>query len=35
MSKKQTMNSLVRNFSGNREYPKYAIVSRYFVYKQA
>ena len=25
----------VRNFSGYREYPKYGIVSRYFVYKQA
>ena len=29
------MISLVRNFSGYREYPKYAIVSRYFLYKQA
>jgi pyruvate,water dikinase len=29
------MIDLVRNFSGYREYPKYAIVSRYFVYKQA
>ncbi len=29
------MISLVRNFIGYREYPKYAIVSRYFVYKQA
>ena len=27
--------SLIRNFSGYREYPKYSIVSRYFVYKQA
>ena len=26
---------LIRNFSGYREYPKYGIVSRYFVYKQA
>lgn len=26
---------LIRNFSGFREYPKYAMVSRYFVYKQA
>ena len=26
---------LVRNLSGYREYPKYAIVQRYFVYKQA
>ncbi|HEY0014750.1 MAG TPA: rifamycin-inactivating phosphotransferase [Longimicrobium sp.] len=25
----------VRTFAGYREYPKYAIVSRYFVYKQA
>ncbi len=29
------MIGLVRNFIGYREYPKYAIVSRYFVYKQA
>ena len=29
------MISLVRNLGGYREYPKYAIVSRYFVYKQA
>jgi len=29
------MISLIRNFSGYREYPKYSIVSRYFVYKQA
>ncbi|MBS1664545.1 MAG: phosphoenolpyruvate synthase [Bacteroidetes bacterium] len=29
------MIDLVRNFSGYREYPKYAIVSRYFIYKQA
>jgi phosphoenolpyruvate synthase/pyruvate phosphate dikinase len=29
------MIGLVRNFSGYREYPKYGIVSRYFVYKQA
>ena len=27
--------SLIRNFIGYREYPKYVIVSRYFVYKQA
>jgi pyruvate,water dikinase len=26
---------LVRNFIGYREYPKYDIVSRYFIYKQA
>lgn len=29
------MIGLVRNFIGYREYPKYDIVSRYFVYKQA
>jgi pyruvate,water dikinase len=29
------MISLMRNLSGYREYPKYAIVHRYFVYKQA
>ncbi|MBW8350889.1 phosphoenolpyruvate synthase [Bacillus sp. IITD106] len=29
------MISLIRNFSGYREYPKYAMVNRYFVYKQA
>jgi rifampicin phosphotransferase len=29
------MINLVRNLSGYREYPKYAIVSRYFIYKQA
>ncbi len=29
------MIGLVRNLAGYREYPKYAIVSRYFVYKQA
>jgi pyruvate,water dikinase len=26
---------LVRNFIGYREYPKYAMINRYFVYKQA
>jgi rifampicin phosphotransferase len=26
---------LIRNFSGYREYPKYGMVSRYFIYKQA
>jgi rifampicin phosphotransferase len=31
----QRMISLVRNFIGYREYPKYGMVSRYFVYKQA
>jgi pyruvate,water dikinase len=29
------MISVIRNFAGYREYPKYGIVSRYFVYKQA
>jgi pyruvate,water dikinase len=29
------MIDLVRNFSGFREYPKYGMVNRYFVYKQA
>ncbi|MBO9672590.1 MAG: phosphoenolpyruvate synthase [Sphingobacteriaceae bacterium] len=29
------MISLLRNFAGYREYPKYAIVSRFYVYKQA
>lgn len=29
------MIALVRNFAGYREYPKYGMVSRYFVYKQA
>ena len=29
------MINLIRNFAGYREYPKYSIVSRYFVYKQA
>jgi pyruvate,water dikinase len=27
--------SLIRNFTGYREYPKYGMISRYFVYKQA
>lgn len=31
----QAMIRLVRNFSGYREYPKYGMVHRYFVYKQA
>ena len=31
---KQMIN-LIRNFIGYREYPKYDIVSRYFIYKQA
>ncbi|EFM12287.1 pyruvate phosphate dikinase PEP/pyruvate-binding [Paenibacillus curdlanolyticus YK9] len=29
------MINLIRNFIGYREYPKYGMVSRYFVYKQA
>ncbi len=29
------MISLIRNFAGYREYPKYGMVNRYFVYKQA
>jgi pyruvate,water dikinase len=29
------MISLMRNFIGYREYPKYALVNRYFIYKQA
>jgi pyruvate,water dikinase len=29
------MISLLRNFIGYREYPKYGVISRYFVYKQA
>ncbi|MHB1415324.1 MAG: phosphoenolpyruvate synthase [Chloroflexota bacterium] len=29
------MISLIRNFTGYREYPKYAIANRYFIYKQA
>jgi len=31
----QRMITILRNFTGYREYPKYSIVSRYFVYKQA
>ncbi|WP_178019175.1 phosphoenolpyruvate synthase [uncultured Paenibacillus sp.] len=29
------MIDLVRNFSGYREYPKYGLIHRYFIYKQA
>jgi phosphoenolpyruvate synthase/pyruvate phosphate dikinase len=29
------MIDIIRNFSGYREYPKYAMINRYFVYKQA
>lgn len=35
VSETKMMIDLVRNFIGYREYPKYDIVSRYFVYKQA
>jgi rifampicin phosphotransferase len=31
----QRMISLIRNFIGYREYPKYGMIHRYFVYKQA
>ena len=34
-SETKRMIELVRNYSGYREYPKYTIVSRYLVYKQA
>src|SRR5690625_1418991 len=33
--KTKQMISLIRNFSGYREYPKYAMINRYFIYKQA
>ncbi|MCW9132044.1 phosphoenolpyruvate synthase [Bacillus paramycoides] len=29
------MISLIRNFTGYREYPKYGMINRYFIYKQA
>lgn len=29
------MIDIIRNFSGYREYPKYGMINRYFVYKQA
>ncbi|MBW4577959.1 MAG: phosphoenolpyruvate synthase [Tildeniella nuda ZEHNDER 1965/U140] len=29
------MISLIRNFSGYREYPKYGMINRYFIYRQA
>ncbi|MEK4691141.1 phosphoenolpyruvate synthase [Bacillus sp. FSL W8-1202] len=29
------MIDIIRNFSGFREYPKYSMINRYFVYKQA
>ncbi len=31
----ERMISLLRNFAGYREYPKYGMIQRYFVYKQA
>jgi pyruvate,water dikinase len=31
----ERMIDLIRNFIGYREYPKYGMISRYFVYKQA
>lgn len=33
--KTKRMISLIRNFSGFREYPKYSMIHRYFIYKQA
>ncbi|MDN9010387.1 phosphoenolpyruvate synthase [Brevibacillus laterosporus] len=33
--KTKRMISLIRNFIGYREYPKYSMINRYFVYKQA
>ncbi|RAC17516.1 hypothetical protein DN539_31190, partial [Burkholderia multivorans] len=29
------MIALIRNFIGYREYPKFGMISRYFIYKQA
>ncbi|HVD98058.1 MAG TPA: phosphoenolpyruvate synthase [Cytophagaceae bacterium] len=34
-SETKQMIDLIRNFAGYREYPKYAIVCRYFIYKKA
>lgn len=34
-SETKRMISLIRNFIGYREYPKYGMIHRYFVYKQA
>ena len=34
-AKTKQMIDRVRTFVGYREYPKYAMVSRYFVYKEA
>lgn len=33
--KTKSMIGAIRNFAGYREYPKYAMIKRYFVYKQA
>ena len=33
--KTQQMISLIRDFSGYREYPKYVMINHYFIYKQA
>ncbi len=33
--KQRQMINLIRNFIGYREYPKYGMINRYFVYKQA
>ncbi|HTK08311.1 MAG TPA: phosphoenolpyruvate synthase [Ktedonobacteraceae bacterium] len=35
VSETESMISLTRNFIGYREYPKYGMINRYFVYKQA
>lgn len=35
VSETKQMIDLLRNFIGYREYPKYGMISRYFVYKQA
>lgn len=35
VKKTKKMISLLRNFAGYREYPKYSFISRYYIYKQA
>ncbi|MGN7989012.1 phosphoenolpyruvate synthase [Pedobacter sp. 22226] len=35
ISETKEMISLLRNFAGYREYPKYGIVSRFYIYKEA
>ncbi len=35
VQKTKRMISLIRNFIGYREYPKYGMINRYFIYKQA